>query len=83
MSKSLQSVIQPEIRHDVVRVEKSGEPVTVRVMVMKYDGHMEVYYQEEGYPFEFAYGVSLCQGWTKTMPMALVNAAVWGLHYDD
>lgn len=83
MSKSLKSVIQPEIRHDVVRVEKNGKPVIVRVMVMKYDGHMEVYYQEEGYSFEFAYGVSLCQGWTKTMSMALVNACVWGLHYDD
>lgn len=83
MRKSLKSVMEPETRFDVVRVEKNGEPVIVRVMVMKYDGHLEVYYQEDGYSFEFAYGVSLCQGWTKTMSMALVNAGVWGLHYEE
>ena len=83
MRKSLKSVAKPETRFDVVRVEKNGEPVIVRVMLLKYDSVIEVYYQEEGYPFEFSYGVASSEGWTKTMSMALVNAPVWGLHYEE
>jgi len=52
-------------------------------MLLKYDTCIEVYYQEDGYPFEFAYGVAGFEGWTRTMGTALVNAVVWGLHYED
>lgn len=83
MNKSLKSIPKPETRFDVVRVEKNGEPVIVRIMLLKYDGNIEVYYQEDGYQFEFSYGVSAFEGWTNTMRMALVNAAVWGLHYEE
>lgn len=83
MTKSLKSVMKPETRFDVVRVEKNGEPVVVRVMLLKYDTCIEVYYQEDGYPFEFAYGVAGFEGWTRTMGMALINATVWGLHYEE
>lgn len=83
MRKSLKSVMKPETRFDVVCVEKNGEPVIVRVMLLKYDSIIEVYYQEDGYPFEFAYGVASCEGMTRTMSTALVNAVVWGLHYED
>ena len=83
MRKSLKSVQKPETRFDVIRVEKNGEPVTVRIMLMKYDGAIEVYYQEDGYPFEFAYGVAGFEGWTATMSMAQAYIPVWGLHYEE
>lgn len=74
----MKSVLKPETRFDVVRVEKDGEPVIVRIMLLKYDGNIEVYYQ-----FEFAYGVAGFEGWTNTMSMAMVNATAWGLHYEE
>lgn len=83
MRKSLKSVAIPETRFDVVRVEKNGEPVTVRIMLLKYDGNIEVYYQEDGYPFEFAYGVAGFEGWAATMSMAHAYIPVWGLHYEE
>lgn len=83
MKKSLKSILKPETRFDVVRVEKNGEPVIVRIMLLKYDGNIEVYYQEDGYQFEFAYGVAGFEGWTNTMSMAMVNATAWGLHYEE
>lgn len=83
MAKSLRSVRMPETRFDVIRAEKNGEPVTVRIMLLKYDGNIEVYYQEEGYSFEFAYGVAGFEGWRSTMSMAQACAPIWGLHYEE
>ena len=83
MKKSLKSVRNPETRFDVVQVEKYGNPVTVRIMLLKYGDAIEVYYQEEGYSFEFAYGVGSFEGFTRTMRDAQVNVYMWGLHYGE
>ena len=83
MAKSLRSVQKPETRFDVIRTEKYGKPVVVRIMLMKYDNCIEVYYQEEGYPFEYAYGVPGTAGWGATMGMAMANVIRWGLHYEE
>ena len=83
MTRSLREIDTPIVRHDVVKVEKYGKKVFVRIMLMKYDNLSEVYYQEEGYPYEFAYGVADFEGFTETLRMAQVNVYNWGLHYED
>ena len=82
MRKAVASVGNPTSRYDVVKVEKNGTPVIVRIMVLHYDGNFEVYYQEEGYSFEFAYGVQDNCRITKVMSDAQINVFRWGLHYE-
>ena len=83
MNRSLKDVATPIIRHDAIKVEKYGEQVVVRIMLMKYDDLIEVYYQEEGYSYEFAYGVASFEGFKETLRMAQINVYNWGLHYED
>lgn len=83
MNRSLKDVATPIIRHDAIKVEKYGEKVVVRIMLMKYDDMIEVYYQEEGHPYEFAYGVASFEGFKETLRMAQLNVYNWGLHYEE
>lgn len=72
----------PVVRHDAIKVEKHGKKVAVRIMLVKYDDFIEVYYQEESYPYEFAYGVASSEGLAKTLHLAQINVYNWGLHYE-
>ena len=83
MARSLKDVVTPIVRHDAIKVEKNGEQVVVRIMLMKYDDMIEVYYQEEGYPYEFAYGVASFEGFKETLSLAQINVYNWGLHYEE
>lgn len=82
MSKLLSKHQAPVIRHDVIMVVKNNEQLVVRIMLVKYEGMIEVYYQEEGYPYEFAYGVADFEGFTRTLRDAQINVYRWGLHYE-
>lgn len=83
MSRSIKGVESPVVRHDAIKVEKCGKKVLVRIMLVKYDAEIEVYYQEDGYPYEFAYGVAGFEGFTRTMQGAQINVYRWGLHYEE
>ena len=83
MKKYLSQLNTPIVRHEAVKVIKDGELVIVRIMLIKYDGNVEVYYQEDGYPFEFAYGVADSESITKILMDAQINVYRWGLHYDE
>ena len=82
MKKALSKIDAPVVRHDAIGVLKNNKIILVRIMLVKYDGIIEVYYQEEGYPYEFAYGVAEFEGFTETMRYAQINVYNWGLHYE-
>lgn len=73
----------PVVRHGTTTVTVDGIPVQVRIMLVKYDGCIEVYYQEENFPFEFSFGCAGCEGFKDVMDMAIRNAKDWGIHYDE
>ena len=73
---------RPIIRHGFTYVSVDGKPVPIRIMLVKYDEFIETYYQEDGYAFEFAYGIALSEGFKKAMKMAVRNAKEWGVHND-
>ena len=83
MAQSISRTEIPVVRHDVIKVVKNGNDCIVRIMLMKYDDLIEVYYQEEGYPYEFAYGVASFEGFKETLRMAQINVYNWGLHYEE
>ena len=84
MTKSLKSYLPPVTRFDIIKVEKYGKKVPVRIMLMVYDDNVEVYYQEEGYPFEFGYGVPATNRSIKRiMAEAMNNVVIFGLHYGE
>ena len=83
MTRSLKDISIPIVRHDAIKVEKYGKKVFVRIMLIKYDDVIEVYYQEEGYPYEYAYGVAGLEGFKETLRMAQINVYNWGLHYEE
>lgn len=72
----------PVVRHGSVIVSAKGKNIPVRILLVKYNGAIEVYFQSEGYPYEFAYGLPDHVGFKDVMEMAIANAAVWGVHYD-
>lgn len=73
-------MVRPVTRHGFTVVMVNGKQVPIRIMLVKYDGYIETYYQEEGYPYEFAYGVASFEGFTESMKMAIRNAKDWGVH---
>lgn len=73
----------PVVRHGTTNVIVDGTPVYVRIMLVKYDGDIEVYYQSENHPYEFAFGVAGFEGFKVVMDMAVRNAKDWGIHYDE
>lgn len=83
MARVISNMEIPLVKHDVVKVVKNGQDCIVRIMLCKYDGIIEVYYQEEGYPYEFAYGVASFEGFTRTLRDAQINVYRWGLHYEE
>jgi len=74
---------RPVVRHGFTVVTVNGKKIPVRIMLIKYDGFIETYYQEEGYPYEFAYGVASFEGFKETLRMAQLNVYSWGLHYEE
>lgn len=68
---------RPIIRHGSTTVMMNGEEVTIRIMLIKYDYGIETYYQMPGYPFVFAYGVAMFEGFNECMKMAVRNAEDW------
>ncbi len=72
----------PTVRHGATVVTAKGREILVRIMLVKYDGCIETYYQEEGYPFGFAYGCAGFEGFRECMKMAIHNAKDWGIHYE-
>lgn len=83
MAKNISKTEIPVVLHDVIKVVKNGDDCIVRIMLVMYDGIIEVYYQEEGYPFEFAYGVGSSEGFKETLRKAQTNVYNWGLHYEE
>lgn len=79
--KTVSSVLAPIVTHDTIVIQKNGERVVIRIMLVKYDGNIEVYYQERGYPFEFAFGIP-AQSMKKALTLAHANAVVY-LHYEE
>ena len=71
---------RPVVRHGFTVVEEDGKQIPVRIMLVKYGDVIETYYQEEGYPFEFAYGCADFEGFKESMRMAIRNAKCWGVH---
>ena len=72
----------PKVRHGSTTVFINGRIINIRIMLVMYDGAIETYYQEEGYPYEFAYGVAEFEGFHDAMQMAIAHAEEWGLHYE-
>lgn len=73
---------RPVIRHGFTHVLVDGKAIPVRIMLVKYDDFIETYYQEDGYSFEFAYGIARFEGFKEVMKMAVRNAKEWGVHND-
>lgn len=71
---------KPIVRHGFTVVEEDGKQISIRIMLVKYDGCIETYYQEDGYPFGFAYGIASFEGFNEAMKMAIRNAKDWGVH---
>lgn len=71
---------RPIIRHGFTYVFVNGNQIPIRIMLVKYDGFIETYYQEDGYAFEFAYGICSFEGFKEAMKMAVHNAKEWGVH---
>lgn len=74
---------RPVVRHGFTVVTVNGKKIPVRIMLIKYDGFIETYYQEEGYAFEYAYGGASFEGFEEFMKMAVRNAKDWGIHDDS
>ena len=79
--KSISSVEPPFIKHDAIIILKNGERVLVRILLVKYEGCIEIYYQERGYPFEFAFGIP-SKSMKEALTLAHANAVVY-LHYEE
>lgn len=75
-------MIRPVTRHGFTVVMVNGTQIPIRIMLIKYNGCIETYYQEEGYPYEFAYGCAAFEGFSECMKMAIRNAKEWGIHYE-
>ena len=74
---------RPIVRHGFTVVSVNGKQIPVRIMLVKYDGFIETYYQEDGYAFEFAYGCASFEGFSECMRMAVLNAEKWGVHNEQ
>lgn len=79
--KTISSLETPFVKHDAIIVLKRGERVILRIMLVRYEGIIETYYQEEGYPYEYAYGIP-ATGMTRALTIAHANAINY-LHYGE
>lgn len=67
----------PKVRHGAITVFSNGRIIPLRIMLVMYDGVIETYYQEDGKPYEFAYGIAEHEGFHYAMQMAIYNAEEW------
>ncbi len=67
----------PVTRHYLTYIPEDGGLLPVRIMLVKYDGNIEVYYQMENFPFEFAFGIAGFEGFAEALKLAIGFVDEW------
>lgn len=73
----------PVVRHGSTIVSLNSQRIRVRILLIKYDGCIETYFQDGDYPYQFAYGLSDCIGFRDAMQIAINNAETWGFNHEN